>query len=144
MLRHLPLALLAALLSACETTRTGAAHEEHGMNPDGASASAEFVVHDVYFELTDASPEAVQALVDGCHDYLAPLPGIVHFAAGARSPERQGGVNDVDYDVSLHVWFTDMAALEAYDTAEQHLAFIEAFRENWSGVRVFDSDTSGR
>ncbi len=83
-------------------------------------------------------------MVDGCHEYLAPLPGIVHFAAGARSPGRQGGVNDVGYDVSLHVWFTDMAALEAYDTAEQHLAFIGAFRENWTSVRVFDSDTSGR
>ena len=144
MLRHLPFVLFAVLLAACETTKTGAAPEGHDMKHDEASTSAEFVVHDVYFELNDASPEAVQALLDGCHEYLAPLPGIVHFAAGTRSPERQVGVNDVDYDVSLHVWFTDMAALEAYDTAEQHLAFIEAFRENWSGVRVFDSDTSGR
>ncbi len=43
MLRHLPLALFAVLLAACETTQTGAAPEGH----DEASAPAEFVVHDV-------------------------------------------------------------------------------------------------
>lgn len=102
------------------------------------------VVHDVYFDAADDSPAAVDALVEGCHEYLADLPGIVHFSAGRRMEGRTGGVNDLDYDVSLHVWFEDEAAYDVYSDHPRHLAFIEAFRSNWGGVRVFDSDATGR
>lgn len=126
-MRRLSAAALLALAASCQSTGEPTA----------------LVVHDVYFDLNDASPEAVQELVDGCHDYLGELPGIAHFAAGARVAEREGPVNDLDFDVSLHVWFTDHASYESYDTDPQHLEFIETFRENWAGVRVFDSDVTG-
>jgi hypothetical protein len=48
-------------------------------------------------------------------------------------------VNDRDYDVSLHVFFTDRAAHDAYQDAPGHLQFIEANKHRWQAVRVFDS-----
>ena len=125
--RALTLSLLLALLASCR-----------------ASGGGEVVVHDVYFALTDDSPEATAELVDACHAYLADLPGVVRFAAGTREAERAGPVNDVDFDVSLHVWFEDAAAYAAYDTAPRHLEFVEAFRGNWASVRVFDSNARTR
>jgi heme-degrading monooxygenase HmoA len=101
------------------------------------------LVHDVYFTLEDASAEACQQLVDECYARLAGIDGIVYFAAGIRDPELLRYVNDRGYDVSLHVFFRDRAAHDAYQTASAHEQFIAANRENWRQVRVFDSAIGG-
>lgn len=102
------------------------------------------LVHDVYFTLKDATPAAREALIAECYARLAKLPGVVAFAAGARDPELVRDVNDRDYDVSLHVWFGDREAHDAYQTAPGHLAFIEANKAGWQKVRVFDSTVAPR
>ncbi|HEX5050287.1 MAG TPA: Dabb family protein [Planctomycetota bacterium] len=102
------------------------------------------LVHDVYFQLQDASPAAKAALVAECYRRLAAIPGVVRLVAGTRDPELVRDVNDRDYDVSLHVWFRDRAAHDAYQTAPAHLAFIEANRSGWKKVRVFDSTIAPR
>ena len=129
----------AALTSclACQAPRTS-----NGVGENRAQAS--FVVHDVYFELRDDSKEEVDRLVAGCFDYLHHLPGIAHFAAGRRDNDRTGEVNDSSFDVSLHVWFENQDAYTIYETHPDHLEFIDAFRENWASVRVFDSVVGGR
>ena len=102
------------------------------------------LVHDVYFELIDASAEARQRLVAACHDKLAGIEGVAFLAAGTRDTELQRDVNDQRYDVSLHVFFTDRAAHDAYQSATAHGEFIADNQANWKSVRVFDSNLTPR
>ena len=97
------------------------------------------LAHDVYFSLTDNSPGAKATLVAACKKYLADHPGTVWFAAGTLAPELTREVNDLDFDVALHVVFKDMASHDQYQKAKEHLQFIAENKANWKQVRVFDS-----
>ncbi len=100
--------------------------------------------HDVYFALKDSSPEAAQKLVAECYAKLGTIDGVIFLAAGTRDAGLTREVNDLDYDVSLHVFFRDRAAHDIYQDAPAHLQFIEANKDNWTGVRVFDSNLGQR
>lgn len=104
---------------------------------------ATMLAHNVFFSLKDRSPAARQALLDGCREYLTGHPGTVFFACGPVTPDLARPVNDRDFDVGLHVIFRDRASHDLYQKAFQHLRFIEKFKDNWSKVRVFDSDVVG-
>jgi len=100
------------------------------------------LAHNVYFQLTDATPIARQKLVDSCYEHLAPIGGIEFFGAGVREEGLVRDVNDQGFDVALHVHFTDRAAHDRYQDDPRHQAFIEANQDNWRAVRVFDSAVS--
>lgn len=102
-------------------------------------AKAPLLTHSVFFELKNDDAASVQALVDGCYEYLAPHDGIVYFSAGARHTDYQREVNDLDFDVALTIVFENTDAQDAYQVTEPHLQFIDEFNENWESVRVFDS-----
>lgn len=104
-----------------------------------AAEPARALAHDVYFTLRDASPEAKQKLVDACRLYLTGHEGTVFFAAGTRAGEMTREVNDQGYDVSLHVYFRDKTAHDAYQEHPRHKKFIAEMNANWKTVRVFDS-----
>jgi len=104
-----------------------------------ADAPGRALAHDVYFTLKDASPQATAALVAACRKYLAGHDGAVFFATGTRASELARDVNDRGYDVSLHVYFKDMAAHDAYQEHPRHKQFIAENNANWKTVRVFDS-----
>ena len=95
--------------------------------------------HDVYFTLKDTSAKAKQELVEACKKYLTKHPGEVFFAAGVRCEELKREVNDVEFDVALHIVFADQAAHDKYQDAPKHHQFIEENKANWKKVRVFDS-----
>ncbi|HKA07311.1 MAG TPA: Dabb family protein [Gemmataceae bacterium] len=95
--------------------------------------------HDVYFTLKDRSPAAVDALIAACKEYLTVQPGIKYFCCGKRDPGLERDVNDREFDVALHIVFTDRAAHDAYQDDATHNRFIAEMRQNWSKVRVFDS-----
>jgi hypothetical protein len=97
------------------------------------------LAHNVFFSLHNNSAAAKQKLVAACKKYLASHPGTVFFAAGTLAADLTRPVNDLDYDVALHVVFTDKAAHDRYQKAEPHLQFIAESKENWKKVRVFDS-----
>ncbi len=97
------------------------------------------LMHNVFFTLKDKSPEAVKKLIEACHKYLTIQPGIENFAAGARDPGLTREVNVQDWDVGLHVLFTDRASHDAYQDDKTHDKFIEEMKGNWAKVRVFDS-----
>ena len=120
---------LAILLTS--TLMAGAAMADEAAEP--------LLTHAVYFDLKQDDAASVQALVDGCYEYLAPHDGIVYFSAGARHADYQRDVNDLDFDVALTIVFENTAAQDAYQVTEPHLQFIEEFNENWASVRVFDS-----
>jgi len=93
--------------------------------------------HDVYFSLKD--PAGADALVVACKKYLTIQPGIVFFCCGKVEPELARDVNVRDFDVALHIVFTDRAAHDVYQDHAAHNQFIAENKQNWSKVRVFDS-----
>jgi hypothetical protein len=97
------------------------------------------VAHSVYFSLQDNSEEAKEKLVAAAKKYLCDHPGTVFFAVGVLVPELDRPVNDRDFDVALHVVFTNKTAHDQYQKAEKHLSFIAKNKANWKKVRVFDS-----
>ena len=109
-----------------------------------AKGKSMLLVHNVYFSLKEPTPANRQKLVDACHKYLSDHPGTVFYAAGTPA-DLNRPVNDRDFDVALHVIFKDRASHDAYQTAPNHLKFIEENKADWAKVRVFDSDaTSGK
>ena len=104
-----------------------------------ASNLGRLLAHNVFFSLHDRSPAARARLVQACQKYLAAHPGVVFFACGELAAELKREVNDLNFDVGLHVVFTDMAAHDAYQTTPDHLRFIEENKATWKQVRVFDS-----
>ena len=101
------------------------------------------LAHNVYFSLNDSSPAAIDKMVAACHKYLKDHPGVVFYAAGKLASELQRPVNDLNFDVALHVVFKDMAAHDAYQVAPAHKTFIEENKPVWKQVRVFDSHVDG-
>ncbi len=97
------------------------------------------LAHNVFFTLKDKSPAAVDALLAACQKYLTVQPGIVHFAAGKVCKELDRDVNDLDWDVAIHMIFKDKAAHDAYQEDATHNVFIAEQKANWAKVRVFDS-----
>jgi hypothetical protein len=104
-----------------------------------AAEPGKMLSHDVYFSLTDNSPEAKEKLIAACKKYLSGHPGTVWFAVGPLGEEFQRDVNDRDFDVALHLVFKNKAAHDQYAKAERHLKFIEEIKPNRKKVRVFDS-----
>jgi hypothetical protein len=95
--------------------------------------------HGVYFTLKEDTPAARKKLVDSCKKHLTNHPGAVFFSAGTLVEDLNREVNDLDFDVALHVVFENRAAHDKYQTAPRHLKFIEENRETWKQVRVFDA-----
>jgi hypothetical protein len=104
-----------------------------------ADASKQYLSHDVFFSLKDKSEAKQAELVDLCKRYLASHPGTVFFSAGTLAKEFDREVNDLDFDVALHVVFDGKESHDKYQTAPDHLTFIEKGKDNWEKVRVFDS-----
>ena len=104
-----------------------------------ATAQAE-VSHIVFFELNDNSAENIDALIEGAHEYLCDIEGVVSCQVGSRQTERASGSNDTGYDVALVVTLATEDDHKVYDTHPEHMKFIGEFRSNWKKVRVMDSD----
>jgi hypothetical protein len=112
----------------------------HGAGSSEArSKDGPLLSHDVYFTLKDNSPEAKKKLVAACKKYLTGHEGEVFFAAGPLAEELKREVNDLQFDVALHIVFKNVAAHDKYAVAKRHEQFITENKDNWKKVRVFDS-----
>lgn len=100
------------------------------------------LAHIVYFTLKDRSPAAIDKMLAACRKYLTNHPGTQHFSVGTVVPDLTRPVNQLDFDVSLHIIFDSREAHDAYQTAPRHTQFIEENKANWERVRVFDSNVS--
>jgi len=109
------------------------------VSPSSGEDSGRVFAHNVYFTLTASSPAAQEALVEACRTYLSGHEGTVLFATGTRATAMQRDVNDKDFDVSLHIYFSSQAAHDAYQQAARHKEFIAKMSGSWKTVRVFDS-----
>jgi hypothetical protein len=126
-----PLLLVASLLVACQSVRPG-------------TAAGPLLVHNVFVELKDDTAAARQKLIDDCHAYLAPIPGIVAFAVGPRDAGLDREVNDLEFDIGLTIVFRDRAAHDLYQPHARHQEFIARNKDNFARVRVFDSFSDER
>jgi hypothetical protein len=95
--------------------------------------------HDVYFSLHDRSDAAKAKLVAACKKHLTGHPGEVFFAVGTLCQELRRDVNDLDFDVALHIVFDSQASHDAYQDAPRHNDFVAQNKASWKKVRVFDS-----
>ena len=101
------------------------------------------VGHMVYFELKDKSPEAKAKLVAACDKYLKGMEGVEYYSAGVRGEEFDREVNAKDWDVALNVVFKDKESYKKYEPHADHLKFIAEGKDNWKGVKVYDSLIGG-
>ena len=97
------------------------------------------VGHNVFFRLKDQSDAAKTRLLDACQEFLSGHEGTIYFAAGLVAEDLDRPVNDLDWDIGLHVLFASRAAHDAYQVHPRHKQFIEQNQDNWEQVRVFDS-----
>ena len=97
------------------------------------------LAHNVYFILNDNSQAARQKLVADCYKYLRDHPGVTFFAAGTIVEEHAREVNVRGWDVGLHVVFAGKRHHDLYQKAADHLKFIEANKQNWKAVHVYDT-----
>jgi hypothetical protein len=123
----------ASLLLTLYVASSGCTVSEAGVKDEAE------IAHMVYFTLKDNSPTAKGKLVDACKKYLTKHTGEVFFRAGPRAVDFKRSVNDLDFDVSLHIVFKNKEAHDQYEEAPRHKEFIEENKANWKKVRVFDS-----
>ena len=97
------------------------------------------LAHNVFFTLKDRTDEARRTLIVACQEHLTGHPGTVFFACGTLAEGLDRPVNDLEFDVALHLIFEDRAAHDAYQDAPRHLRFVERNKDTWAKVRVFDS-----
>ena len=94
--------------------------------------------HVVIFWTDPANPSAADDLIAGAKQWLAPIPGIVHFHVGKMAPSHRPVVEQ-SYQVALNVVFTDVKAQEVYQVHPLHMEFIEkSFKPNCKKVVVYD------
>jgi hypothetical protein len=98
------------------------------------------ISHNVYFTLNDNSPAAKKTLIDACRAYLTDHPGMVSFACGTLREDHVRPVNDRDWDIGLHIVFTDKAAHDRYQASPRHHQFVAESEGNWKRARVFDTE----
>ncbi len=104
-----------------------------------AGAKEAKVGHNVYFSLNDNSDAAKEKFVASCKKYLSGHPDTSFFAVGVLAKDMKRPVNDQDFDVSIHIVFTNKAAHDKYNVSEKHLKFIDENKGSFKKVRVFDS-----
>jgi hypothetical protein len=97
------------------------------------------LVHNVYFTLHDGAAAHREKLLAACRKYLTGHSGVVFFAVGTPCAELNRPVNDLDYDVGLHIAFKSKADHDAYQVAPRHEEFVAENKSLWKKVRVFDS-----
>ena len=97
------------------------------------------LAHNVFFSLHDHTEAARARLIQACRTHLSAHPGILFFACGELAADLRRDVNDTDFDVALHIVFTDKRAHDVYQETPAHLRFIAENKDGWKKVRVFDS-----
>lgn len=96
------------------------------------------LIHNVYFWLKDDITDEAKATFMTGAESLGTIESIQTFYMGPHADTEARGVVDHSYDLSLVIMFEDMAAHDAYQVDSIHLAFIEASKDAWAEVKVYD------
>ncbi len=106
---------------------------------EAADKDGPALIHNVFFTLTENTPESRKKLVAACKKYLTKHEGEVYFAAGGIVDDLKREVNDRDFDICLTIVFKTRADHDRYQDHKRHLDFIAECKSMWKKVRVFDS-----
>ena len=96
------------------------------------------LAHTVYFALRDNGDQARKKFIAACKKHLSSHPGMVLFAVTTLAQDVDSPVNDRQFDVAIHLVFSDKAAHDQYQESARHCQFLEENAESWSGIRAFD------
>jgi hypothetical protein len=80
--------------------------------------------HMFFFQLSDTSKELVNDFIDLCVKYLSGHPGQEHFSVGCRALEINRNVSAVNFEIAIHMIFTNLKAFEKYSESKKHDEFI--------------------
>ncbi len=97
------------------------------------------LAHMVFFGLKDHSKEARDKFIASCEKYLSGHEGSVYFSVGARAEDVDEAVSVKDFDVALHVVFSNKEGKLKYLKSSRHDQFVQENRGLFDKVRVFDS-----
>lgn len=104
------------------------------------STAAKPLAHMVFFTLKEHTPEARAEFVKSCQKYLNGHQGVLHFSVGTIAEDVvEPAVSVRDFDVALHLIFDSKESEAKYLTDPRHTEFVEANREKFAQVRVFDT-----
>ncbi len=95
--------------------------------------------HMFFFQLSDTSKELVQDFIDLCVKYLSHHPGQEHFSVGWRALEISRNVSATNFEISIHMIFTNMKAYQKYAESKSHNDFITHSAGMSPTRMVFDS-----
>ena len=98
------------------------------------------LAHMVFFTLKERTPESRAAFVADCEKYLSGHEGTLYFSVGTIAEDVvEPTVSVRDFDVALHLVVDGKAARDKYLVHPRHTEFVEANREKFAQVRVFDT-----
>ena len=82
--------------------------------------------------------DAEKRLVDGLHQYLPGIPGVISMHVGRCAPSDRPVV-DQTYQVALNITFTHKLVQDAYQAHPQHVEFVEnVFKQVCDRVVIYD------
>ena len=97
------------------------------------------LAHMVFFTLDENTAANRETLIKACYKHLTRHSGTLYFSAGARVADLKRDVNDLKFDVALHIVFASRKDHDTYQDHPRHLKFISENKALWKNVRVFDS-----
>jgi len=80
--------------------------------------------HMFFFQLSDTSKELVDDFIKLCVKYLSHHPGQEHFSVGCRALEIDRPVSAKNFEIAIHMVFTNEAAYNKYSKSQPHNDFI--------------------
>ncbi|MDG5767067.1 Dabb family protein [Balneolales bacterium ANBcel1] len=97
------------------------------------------ILHSVFFYLKDSCPaETASNMKADIETRLTNIEQVNDIWAGA--PEGvDRDVVDNEYHMSLHVFFEDIKALQAYQVDPGHVEFVETYKPYFERIKVFDT-----
>ena len=96
------------------------------------------LMHSTYFRLKDRSQTSCETYVAACTRYLSISKGIIGFWVGQLGEDFRRPVNDLNFDVAMHIAFENFAAWAAYNDDPNHKQFVQAVGSLAESRRVFD------
>lgn len=99
------------------------------------SSHSALISHVVIFNLAD--PAQAEDLIEACDGMLAGIESVGNYTCGRHIDTGRPVVLD-DYDVALIVGFNSQADYSAYLDDPKHRAFLDAWSDQISDVRIYD------
>jgi hypothetical protein len=114
----------------------GNSSEAQAIGADGNFPQS--VIHNLYFSLTDKSPENIQKFTDICVTYLSGHSGIQQFITGGLTDIKRN-VSVRNFEVAVSIIYESKKAYDDYLTSKKHEDFFPATAGMIADTYIFDS-----